>query len=82
MDKIKGFIIKLLAKPVTSTVAGKVETLSIPSKTKLTAVIGVILAAIGPISAAWGHPIVIPEWVYQILAAIGLWSLRDGISTK
>lgn len=51
------------------------------SKAKLTAVIGVILAAIPPVSAAWGHPIVIPDYVYKILAAAGLWAVRDSIKS-
>ena len=49
------------------------------SKTKLAAIITAIVAAIGPISTAIGHPIVVPNWLLEILGAIGLYSLRDAI---
>ena len=48
------------------------------SKTLWTAVVAAILGAIQPISGALGHPIVIPNWVYEILAGFGLYSLRTG----
>ncbi len=51
------------------------------SKTKLIAIIGVILGAIEPVSAAWGHPIHIPDSVYKILGAAGLWAARDAIKS-
>jgi len=46
------------------------------SKAVLTAIVGVILGAIQPISAAVGHPIVVPNWVLEVLAGFGLYSLR------
>ena len=48
------------------------------SKTVLTALIGVILGAIQPVSSAVGHPIVVPAWVYEVLGAFGLYALRVG----
>lgn len=67
----------LFAKIVGKYVGGKVGI----SKTKLTAIIYVVLQAIPIISQAWGHPIEIPPIVYRILEAAGLWSLRDGIKS-
>lgn len=49
------------------------------SKAKLAAIIGVILAAVTPISTAFGHPIVVPNWVLEFLAGVGLYGLRDAI---
>ena len=46
------------------------------SKTIWAAIIGVILGAVTPISTAFGHPIVVPSWVFEILAGLGLYSLR------
>lgn len=51
------------------------------SKTVLSAIIGVLLAAVQPISTAVGHPIVIPNWVFEILAGMGLYSLRTATTT-
>lgn len=49
------------------------------SKAVWTAIVGVVLGAVQPISAALGHPIEIPAWVYQVLGAFGLYAVRDGI---
>jgi hypothetical protein len=46
------------------------------SKTIWTAILGVILGAVQPISSAVGHPIVVPDWVFQLLGGMGLYSLR------
>ncbi len=75
MNFIKNIIYKLVGKKI---LAGTTQINTV-SKSKLTAVIGVILAAIVPLSTAWGHPIVIPDYVYKILAAAGLWSMRDAV---
>ena len=48
------------------------------SKTVWTAIIAALLGAVQPISTALGHPIVIPTWVYEVLAGFGLYALRDG----
>jgi hypothetical protein len=75
MNFIKNLIYKLIGKKV----GDETNEMTVPSKTKLTAVIAVILAAIPPISLAWGHPIEIPDYVYKILGAAGLWTMRDAI---
>jgi len=49
------------------------------SKTFWTAIIGVLLGAVQPISAAIGHPVEVPAWTYEILGAFGLYAIRDGI---
>lgn len=48
------------------------------SKTIWTAIIGVLLGAVQPISAAFGHPITVPNWVFEVLGAAGLYSVRTG----
>jgi len=48
------------------------------SKAVWTAIIGVVLGAIQPVSTALGHPIAVPIWVYEILGFYGLYALRDG----
>ena len=48
------------------------------SKAVLTAIVAAILGAIQPISLAAGHPIVVPAWVYEVLGAFGVYSLRVG----
>lgn len=50
-------------------------------KTSWVAILGAILSAVGPVSVALGHPVVIPTWIYQILGAMGLYTLRDAIET-
>ena len=49
------------------------------SKTVWTAIVGVLLGAVQPISAAVGHPVVVPAWVYETLGAFGIYAIRDGI---
>lgn len=48
------------------------------SKTVWAAIVGVALGAVQPISTALGHPIQVPNWVYEVLGSIGLYGLRDG----
>jgi hypothetical protein len=49
------------------------------SKAKLAAIIAAVVAAVGPISTAVGHPVIIPNWVIEILGAVGLYGIRDAI---
>lgn len=48
------------------------------SKTVWAAIVGVILGAVQPISSAFGHPIVVPSWVLEVLGGMGLYGLRTG----
>lgn len=73
MEWLKGLLAKLLGKQVDGVQGA--------SRTKIVALIAVILPGIETISAAWGHPIVIPTIVYQFLAGAGLWTLRDAIKS-
>lgn len=75
MQFIKNLIGKLIGKKL-NTMTGQMEGVS---RTKLIAVIGVIIAAIGPLSEAWGHPVTIPPEVLRVLEAAGLYTLRDSI---
>lgn len=53
------------------------------SKSKLTAIVAVLVLAIDRLSGpVFGHPIVIPPEVFKLLEAVGLWSLRDALDTK
>lgn len=47
------------------------------SKTVWAAVIGAVLAAVQPVSAALGHPVTIPAWVFELLGGMGLYGLRS-----
>ena len=49
------------------------------SKTVWTAIIGSALAAVPPVSAALGHPVVVPDCAYKILSMFGLYAVRDGM---
>jgi hypothetical protein len=49
------------------------------SKAVIAAVVTVIVGAIQPISTALGHPIVVPDWVVQVLAGIGIYGIRDAV---
>lgn len=49
------------------------------SKAFLAALCAVIVGAIQPISKAVGHPIVVPQWVIEVLMGIGLYGVRDAI---
>lgn len=49
------------------------------SKTKLTAIVYVIVVGVQEIPKAFGHPVTIPASIFQILQAAGLWALRDAI---
>ena len=51
------------------------------SKSIWTAIFGVVLGAVQPISNALGHPVVIPSWVFELLAGMGLYSLRTATTT-
>lgn len=76
----KEFLAKLGIKETTMADATVPDsTVWYKSKGKLAAIIGAIVAAIGPISTAVGHPIIIPNWVLEILGAIGLYGIRDSI---
>lgn len=48
------------------------------SKTIWTAIIAAVLGAVTGISTALGHPIVFPNFILEILAGFGLYSLRVG----
>lgn len=71
------FIAKLIGKIFGKKIEGKIGL----SKTKLTAIIFVVVVAIKELSKAWGHPIEIPEYIIELLAGAGLWALRDGVDT-
>lgn len=49
------------------------------SKAVWTAIVGVVLGAVQPISTALGHPVIIPAYIYEVLAGFGLYALRDGV---
>lgn len=73
---------KIIIKLVGKQIQGEVEKIPAPSKAKIVAVVAVLAVAVEQLSAAWGHPVVVPNEVKQLLAAAGLWALRDAIDTK
>jgi len=41
-----------------------------------TAIVTVIIGAVGPISTAFGHPVVIPPWILSLLTGVGIYTTR------
>jgi len=80
--KIPGWLVAFIGKRIEKKLAdGKTAEEWAVSKTKLTAVVAVIIKAVETLGPAFGYPIVIPNSVYEFLAAMGLWSLRDGMKS-
>jgi len=51
------------------------------SKAVWSAVIMVILGAVTPISSAFGHPVIVPDWVINVLTGLGIYGIRAGDKT-
>lgn len=68
---LRNLIAKLIGKQIG-------EKLGV-SKTKLVAIVYVIVSAVPILSTAWGHPIEVPPVVLRVLEAAGLWSMRDAV---
>lgn len=68
---LKNLIAKLIGKQIG-------ENLGV-SKTKLVAIVYVIVNAVPILSTAWGNPIEVPPVVLRVLEAAGLWSMRDAV---
>lgn len=76
MNKIEQFILTLVGKKVLDE--NNLAKVSL-SKAKLTALISVIVTAVQVLGPVFGHPVNIPDWVFKLLAGVGLWALRDGM---
>lgn len=81
--KLPNWMYRLIGKEVSKKMENKMEDTPITdtkplwkSKTVWVAIITAIVGAIQPISTALGHPLVIPSWVLEFLAGMGLYSLR------
>lgn len=77
MEWLKNLVVKLVGKKITEDGLTKVGL----SKAKAAAIIYVLILGVETISAAFGHPVVVPENVKQFLAALGLWSMRDAVKS-
>lgn len=77
MNVIKKLFVKLLGKKID----GFLEKKGI-SKTKVIAVIGVLIYAIQTLAPQFGYEVKIPDSTFEILSALGLWTLRDAIKEK
>jgi hypothetical protein len=75
MELLKKLGLKLFGKKI---VENGIEKSGL-SKTKLTALVGVAIVAVESLSQAWGHPVVVPQYIKEFLAGVGLWTLRDSI---
>ena len=73
--KIPSWVIRLIGKRV---VDGQIEKVGL-SKAKLTAVIYVIILAVQTLAPVWGYAVTIPQEIFRVLEALGLWSVRDAI---
>lgn len=51
------------------------------SKTIWAAIVTGILGALGPISTAFGHPVVVPQWILDVLIGMGIYTARTSTST-
>lgn len=49
------------------------------SKAKLAAIVTVLVGAVQPISTAFGHPVVVPQFVIELLIGLGIYGIRDSI---
>jgi hypothetical protein len=74
--------VKIKAKQISKEVFPMDSKSKWKSKAVWAAIIAAILGAIQPVSAALGHPIVVPTWVYEVLAAFGLYAIRDAQGLK
>lgn len=75
---LKKIIVRIIGKKASA----ESMKLSEASKTKLIAIVAVLAVAIPKLSEAWGYPIEIPSEAFEILAGMGLWTLRDSLPTK
>lgn len=82
MGWIQNFIARQIGKKVANDLKLEDKPMDTKkwyaSKTVWTAIIGTLLAGVQPISTALGHPITIPQWVFEVLGGMGLYSLRTG----
>ncbi len=77
------FVYKLIGKRLASKLkledTNMADTSIIPwyrSRTIWAAIVTAILGVIQPVSTAFGHPIVIPEWIISVLIGLGLYTAR------
>lgn len=75
MEWIKKIGLKLFGKKI---IENGIEKSGL-SKTKLTAIVFILITGIETASTAWGHPIVIPTYIKEFLAGVGLWTLRAAV---
>lgn len=80
------WIYRLIGKKVSTKLGlqedSKMDTKTwYKSKTIWTAILTAVIGAIQPVSTAFGHPVVIPQWVLEVLIGMGLYSLRVGDKT-
>lgn len=71
-------VLKLFGKKI---IDGAVEKSGM-SKTKVIAVLAVLVTAVETLAPAFGWNIKIPPELLQLLAGAGLWTLRDGVDSK
>lgn len=78
------FVQKWFAWLVGKKIMTETGTIDLVSKTKLVAVIGILMTAVPQLAVALGHPIPpnILEFIQKVLAYGGLWCLRDAIPSK
>lgn len=67
----------LIAKLIGKQIGDKLGI----SKTKIVAIVYVIVNAVPVLSQAWGTPIEVPAVVLRMLEAAGLWTMRDALKS-
>jgi len=51
------------------------------SKAKISAILMVVVIGVNKLSPVFGHPVEIPNEVFMILEALGIYGLRDAMKT-
>lgn len=77
MEWLKNMVVKLVGKKWVEQGIEKVGL----SKAKAAAIVYVLIIGVETISASFGHPVVVPANVKEFLAALGLWAVRDAVTT-
>ena len=87
MGKFPNWIYKLAGKKIADKLGLQEEVMGeettekpwYKSKAKIAAIVTVIIGAVQPISAAFGHPIQVPDFIIQLLIGLGIYGVRDAI---
>lgn len=75
MQWLKDLFYKLVGKKIG------IESIDSASRAKISFIIYILLSGIEEGSKIWGHPIVIPQSIKDMIAGLGFWYTRDAIKS-